>query len=397
MTPTAIDAAPDMVPIETPANDDYLAGLLSEVQQVLDPADTPAPVADPPAADPPATDKPAPAADPVVENTEKDDIDEIEPPANASKAAKDHWDKLKETSRNYKAKALAAEQLIAAKEAEFAAEKAEYEAKVARIAEFEAKQAEFEEAQKELSIARVEGTAEYKNSILRPLEAIGQRAQQIAKANEVGADSVLDIIAERDFDQQQALLDEILPSLKPAAQLALVRMVEDAREIFDKKDRIEADYATAAKEITERQEKEATKAKENSRKEFRSAVENATSELKKRFPFVELAAGETADGIFANILKDAAETDFDAAPTGTKAAAAVSTLALVRATKQMQKMDAELKTLRARVAEINGGTPRVDGGDPVVTPKDDGDLTGRVDSLLGLQRSHSVLPGAMNI
>lgn len=386
-------APPPPVVTDTPAQEDYFSGVVNEVKQVIAPEDAP-----PPAAKPAAKAEPAPVVEdtPVATETqggEKDDIDSIEPPANASKAAKDHWDALKITSKNYKAKATAAEQLLTAKEAEHAEKIAEYEAKVAKVAEYEAKQAEFEEAQRELSIARVEGTAEYKNTILKPLEVIGQRAQQIAKANDVGSDSVLDIIAERDFDKQQELLDEILPSLKPSAQLALARMVEDAREIFDKKERIENDYQAAAKEITERQEKETLKSKEASRKEFSSAVEHAASELKKRFPFVSLAEGETADGVFANMLKDAKETDFDAAPAGTKAAAALSTLALVRATKQMQKMDAELKTLKARVAESNSSSPAVSPGSAPPPATDEGDLVGRVESLLGLQRSHNVLVG----
>lgn len=387
---TIDDTTPPPVVIDTPAQDDYLSGLLQEVHQVIAPDDAP------------PTAKPAAKAEPAEEVTgdtpppsdgEKDDIDGIEPPANASKAAKDHWDKLKETSRNYKAKATAAEQLIAAKEAEHAAKLAEYEAKISKIAELEAQKEAFEEAQRELTIARVEGTAEYKNTIIKPLDAIGQRANQIAKANDVEPDNVLDIIAERDFDRQQELMDEILPSLKPSAQIALARMVEDAREIFDRKDRIEADHAEAAKEIAERQEKETLKSKETSRKEFTSAVEHAASELKKRFPFIPLAEGETADGVFANMLKDAQSTDFDAAAPGIKAAAALSTLAVVRATKQMQKMDAELKTLRARVAETNSSSPSVSPGAAKPAATDEGDLVGRVETLLGLQRSHNVLTG----
>ena len=222
-------------------------------------------------------------------------------------------------------------------------------------------------------------------------EIEGLAPSQIAKANEIGHDALLDIIAEREFDKQQEMMDEILPSLKPSAQIALARMVEDAREIFDRKERIETDYAAAAKELAERQEKESFKVKETSRKEFTTAVEHAAAELKKRFPFVSLAEGETADGVFANMLKDAKETDFDAAPAGTKAAAALSTLALVRATKQMQKMDAELKTLRARVAESNSSSPALGDGPARPAATDEGDLVGRVESYLNLQRSHNVL------
>lgn len=384
---------PPPVVTETPGQDNYLSGLLNEVQQAIAPSDPPAPAPKAPEAPAPVVeDSPAPVDTPD-DSVEKDDIDSIEPPANASKAAKEHWEKLKDTSRNYKAKATAAEQVIAAKEAEYAEKIAEYEARVSKIAELEAQKEAFEEAQRELSIARVEGTAEYKNSIIKPLEAIGQRAQSIAKANEVAPDTVLDIIAERDFDKQMEMLDELLPSLKPSAQQALARMVEDARAIFDKKAEIDARPAEAAKEIAERQEKDAVKAKEASRKEFGTAVEHAAAELKKRFPFVALAEGETADGVFANMLKDAKETDFDAATPGTKAAAALSTLAVVRAGKQMQKMEAEIKTLRARIAESNSSSPAVAPGSAPAPASDDGDLVGRVESLLGLQRSHSVLAG----
>lgn len=390
-----IDTPP---PVE-PTGPGLFESMTREVSAVIDPENHPAPKVPEVKAEAPKAETPKaeqPKAD--APESKKDDIESIEPPK-SSAAAAESFNKIKETAKGYKEKFTAAETLLEAQKAEFATREQEYQAK---LKEYEAKDSElndwknrsteFEEAQKELALSRVEGTKHYKDTIKAPLKAIEDRTAAIAKSNDVSRDAILDAIAERDLDKQQELLDELLPGLKPSAQLAVARMADDVREILAKKDQIENDAVTAAKEIAERTEKETAAAKEKGRKDYEGGVDHAAAELGKRFPFLALNDGETADGVMANLAKSAKETDFDAAPAGVKATAALSVLALERALVQLQKVTEENKSLTTRLNESRAAEPQV--ADPHVEQPsrgDDAGLVGTVESFLGLQKSHSVL------
>lgn len=388
----------DAPPVTDPSEGDYFANMVKEVQSAIEnpAAEPPAPAAKAPETPKPEAEKPAekPAAEKPEGDkpaAEADDIDKIKKPEAMSPKSSEMWDELKSTSRNYKAKAEAAETAIEGLRTELAVLKEtagkptpEIETQLAELAELRAQREAYEAAQKELSIARVEGTDDYKKTITKPLNVIAERAKEIAKANELSADQILDAIAERDPVKQRAALNEMLPGLPPVDQLTLVRMAEDARGIFDRKDQIEENVVEAAKELAERQEKESATAKANFGKEFAAGAENAAAEIKKRFPFIELAEGETSDGVFGNLLQKAKETDFEAASPATKATAALSVLALERAMLQLQKVTEENKTLKARVAEQRQAEPG-NGGDPqpTVLTNNGGGLLNEVFAALG--------------
>lgn len=370
---------------------DFIQSIEAEIVAAHD--DAPAPAPEPVVETPPVVEETPPATETAPEVT--DDIDSLELPKNSSASAAENFKKVKETAKGYKAKVEAAEQLIESIRAEYGAKETEYltkakdfEATAAEIAAYKAREAEFEEAQKELALSRVEGTADYKRTIREPLSAIADRAGVIAKANEVSKDLLLDAIAERDYDKQREMLDELIPGLKPVDQLYLVRMADDAREIFTRKEQIEADAVTAAKEIRERQEKESLQAKETNSKAYTSAVDHAATELGKRLPFVALKEGETADGVLAKFVKDAKETDFDAASPNTKATAALSMLLFERSLLQMQKMDSTIKALEKRITEARAAEPVVGGpGAPPTAPDNSGDVTDAVAQFFNLKSS----------
>src|SRR6478609_7146097 len=64
----------------------------------------------------PETPKPVEEKPAVEEKKPDSEEEEIKPPENMSKKASEDWDKLKDSNRNYKAKAIAAEAAIVEKE-----------------------------------------------------------------------------------------------------------------------------------------------------------------------------------------------------------------------------------------------------------------------------------------
>lgn len=395
------DAPPPVAPAAEP---DYFAGIVGEVMHTLDPESHPAPKAgEPPVVDPPAekvedtpvveTKEEAPKAEDTSKPEESDkdeEIDSIEQPGSKTTPATENWNKLKETAKNYKAKATAAEGVILEKDQTIVAKEAEIlrlNTELSELSELRASKEKFEEQERELAITRVEGTQEYKTSIVKPLAAIEERAEKIAKFNEISVDEVLDALGERDPDKQRDLLDALVVNLKPVDQLTLVRMAEDTRVLLDKRDSIKENYSQAAKELTEKQEKEQIAAKEKATKEYASSVDTSVAELRKRLPFTPLTEGETADAVFAGFLNKAKETDFDAATPMTKATAAVALLALDRSIRQNQADMEKIKTLEARIAESNKVVPSITKTDaPAPKVETDSDVVGDVYDFLKVSR-----------
>jgi hypothetical protein len=375
-----------------------------------DAVEPPAPAETPPPAVVETT--PKPDEKPVVEEAKKpeeageEDIPEA--PENLSTKAKADWDKIKGSARNYKEKSIAAAALLEAQQAEWATERAELQRKFeeasatsSELVELRQKREAFEAAEKEFSVYSVERTAEFQNTIARPLGAIEERIQGIAdkaSVKEVGVtfDDLADAVAELDDTKQSDKLEALLPSLSTVDAAKVLRMAEDARGLLIRRREILDNADKAQKELKERSEKETTAQRETASKEFKSSVKNTVDSLVQRLPFVELAEGETKEGVFKSILDKAEAEDFDQATPTTKGTAAVSVIALERATRQLQKQAEYIKTLEARVAEGNSAAPSL-GGNPVPppAPKQEGGLMDGVNALLKLGNSRPV--GQMEI
>lgn len=299
-------------------------------------------------------------------------------PAKDDPNANKKWVELKGENKKLKAEIRAERDTLASKLTEkdkeieeLRGKTTDYESKASEIEELRQKAARVDEVEKELSVHRVESSQEYKRSITEPLNAISGRLEQIAKENDVDVNALFDAVGEPDPVKQRALLKELLPTLDEVDKPMVVRAAEDTRGILSKRDQMREDAANARKELEERQSAESTKAKEASRKEFKSAVERTMEGIKARIPHVELAKGETPEGVFAAMVKGASEVDFDSMTVEGKALAAGSGLALVRALKIIGHQEARLKVLEARTASDKDTLPSIK-DKPVPPAKEEG-------------------------
>ncbi len=320
------------------------------------------------APEPEVKDDPAPEPE-KKENEEEEPSDE--PPADAKDRSK--WTELKRWGKGHKEELLKERETNIGKLAEkdkaieerdrqieeLRSKATDYESKVPEIEELRQKAARVDEIEKELSIHRVESSQEYKRTITDPLNAISSRLETIAKENDVDVNALFDAVAETDPAKQRTLLKEVLATLDDVDKPMVVRAAEDTRGILSKSAQMREDAANARKELEERQTAESAKAKEAGRKEFKSAVEKTMEGIKARIPHVELVKGETPEGVFAAMAKEAAEIDFDSMTVEGKALAAGSGLALVRALKVIGHLQTENKTLRARTASDKETNPAI--------------------------------------
>ena len=374
-TPAVPDGSPP------PETDDFLASF-----DVL-PKDEPAA---------PATEAP-PAADAkppeVVKPEETDDPYPDEPPAKGSEAAKTlGWGSLKTDLKKTRAE-LRTERDNAAKAlAEKDAKIAEYEKQVAQLPELTEKAKFIEEAERELAVSRVEGTRDFKETILKPLEAIQTAAEAIATSNSIKLDDVLDVLTELDPAKQREGLKELIAGLDSVDQLEIAQMAKDSRMLLIKRDEILSRASEAKKELDTITQQRETAAQKARREEFEKSVDHTIGELKTRIPFMPLVEGETADAMFAAVAEKARASDFDAASPSTKAFSAAAGVLLPRVTKQLVQAQEDIKLLKARIAEGNASRPKVgEASAPAVTGgSDDGDFMSSFSSILGLQRSRPI-------
>lgn len=333
------------------------------------------------------------ADEPAATDTDDDDFPD-EPPTPGSGKAQKGWKEIKSDLKKTRAELRAERDKAAAEIKARDEELAKLREQVAVLPEVSEKAKYAEEAEKELAIARVEGSREYKETVKAPLDTIAKAAKELAKANEIKPEDLLDALSEEDPAKRRAMLKDVISTLDVVDQHEVLKMAEDTQRLFAKADEMHRRATEARKELEEIETKRQTETRQKARREFEGAVDHTVAELKKRIPFVQLAEGETADAVFAAIIKDTKASDPDTAEMSTKAFAAVSAIALKRVNKQLVHLIQENKTLKERIAGDNASRPSVGGGSPPAPSQatgDDDDFTDITARHLGLRVSRTKL------
>lgn len=318
------------------------------------------PAATEPEVTPPATETPAttePEVDPLTLDTPETATPETPSEEEIPEAPKNRkdWDTLRASRDRHKQTAEEAAQNLQ----RIQAEAEELRVKAARAAELEEKLKDFDEYEKELSVSRLEATHEYKETIAKPLDAIGQSATSIAEANSVDADKVLEIISEKDPVKQRAAFKEITAGWDSVDSADLWAMTKDARVLFDKQDLMKQNASAAAKEQQALAAARETQQKEAFRKQFNDGTKDVVKSLKEKTPFIPLADGETADDRFTSLESKVAAVDFDAQSPRAKAFAAATALLYPQMRDTIAKLQEENATLLGRVKANNSSKAAV--------------------------------------
>jgi hypothetical protein len=312
------------------------------------------------------------APDPDAEKPEDKPAPEPEKPAEEEVIPekpknKDDWNTLRGSRDNYKKTAEERETALAERDTRLKAletELAETKARAARITELEEKAKLADEYEKELAVTRVEATKEYKETIAKPLQAIGEQADILAKSNEADVEAVYRMLNEEDPAKQRTQLKEITAGWDEIDRLDLKKMAEDARTVLAKQSDIRANAHAAAKETEKLSAERAEQQKSAARKEFTAAADTAVASLREKVPFIPLADGETEDDRFNALKEKLSGVDFDAQTPRGKAFAAATALMYPQMVKMMAKQAAELAEVKAALAKKQGGKPSV-------TPRDE--------------------------
>jgi len=239
----------------------------------------------------------------------------------------------------------------------------EYESKIKELTgltenrDIDALQEKLMEYENQQMLDSLETTDAYRQAITEPLAALMEQADQIADKYEIDPDTLVDVMALDDKDQQDEQLAELLPNASDRDKARLYRIMEDIDPIVDRRQAMfeNADQALAeAKVLSEQREAQAAA----ERAQLRANVtRNVVERVQQKLPF--LSGIEGLD--MAAVQKQAADADPSVIHPVDHAYNAVSAQLLPNIVKEYVSMRKENEALMDRLADYEGAEPTVSG------------------------------------
>ena len=239
----------------------------------------------------------------------------------------------------------------------------EYESKIKELTgltenrDIDALQEKLTEYENQRMLDSLETTDAYRQAITEPLAALMEQADQIADKYEIDPDTLVDVMALEDKDQQDEQLAELLPNASDRDKARLYRIMEDIDPIVDRRQAMfeNADQALAESKLLSEQ-KEAQAAAE--RAQLRANVtRNVVERVQQKLPF--LSGIEGLD--MAAVQQQAADADPSVIHPVDHAYNAVSAQLLPNIVKEYVAMRKENEALMDRLADYEGAEPTVSG------------------------------------
>ena len=239
----------------------------------------------------------------------------------------------------------------------------EYESKIKELTGLtenrgiDALQEKLTEYENQRMLDSLETTDAYKQAITEPLAALMEQADQIADKYEIDPDTLVDVMALEDKDQQDEQLAELLPNASDRDKARLYRIMEDIDPIADRRQAMfeNADQALAeAKVLSEQREAQAAAEKAQLRA---NVTRNVVERVQQKLPF--LSGIEGLD--MAAVQQQAADADPSVIHPVDHAYNAVSAQLLPNIVKEYVSMRKENEALMDRLADYEGAEPTVSG------------------------------------
>lgn len=289
--------------------------------------------------------------------------DKDEVPKNLTEKAQVKWKELK-------AEAAEAEKLksvLAEKDAEI--ERLKSEQKPADTSEIESTKKALEdlrkvneEYEKELSVARVEATQEFKNSIVRPMANIMNYASDLAKRYEIKDSDILSALAEEDSALQNEKLTEVASLMSERDRLRLYALADDHAAVMAKREEFResareklnsiqkaSEEASAKLKLELEQHEKATKA------EYQTATEKVLGDLVKSIPVLK-------NEDVLNDVKSIAASDMAKSPAEIRAYLTQAGAILPHLLRAYNELNAKLQDSEKTILSYRGNSAPAGGG-----------------------------------
>tara|TARA_R100000234_G_scaffold71050_1_gene43660 strand:- start:1754 stop:2950 length:1197 start_codon:yes stop_codon:yes gene_type:complete len=209
----------------------------------------------------------------------------------------------------------------------------------------------------EKSFSDLENTTQYQEAVSEPLNRLMDKASVIADKYDVDYDSLVDIIALDDSEEQDFKLGELLPDASDRDKSSIYRIIEDIDPIMDRRNQLfeNADAALQEAQYLEEQKKQAELAE---KVEIRKAItRNVVKRVGEKLPF--LSGVEGLD--MASIEAKASDLDPSVVHPVDFAYNSVASQILPTIVREYLSSRAEAEVLMNKLAEYEDAEPTVSG------------------------------------
>jgi hypothetical protein len=225
------------------------------------------------------------------------------------------------------------------------------------VEQLQTKLAEYEKKQ---MFSDLENTTAYKQAVTEPLNQLLQQSQQIAEKFDVTVESLLDIFALTDPEEQQEQLAELLPKANDRDKSRIYRIMEDMEPIFERRAKLFEQSGEALAEA-KLMEEQARTAEAGERLKLRQNVtRNVVERVEAKLPFLKGIEGLDLSAV----REKAASVDPSAVHPVDFAYNAVSAQILPAVVREYATLRKEVESLTDRLAEYEDAEPKMSGSQP---------------------------------
>jgi len=245
-------------------------------------------------------------------------------------------------------------------------EKIEYESRIKELTgladsqDVEQLQVKLAEYEKKQLFSDLENTTAYKRAVTEPLNQLLQQSEQIAEKYDVTTESLLDIIALTDPDEQQEQLAELLPNASDRDKAKIYRIMEDMNPIFERRSKL---YEQSGEALAEAKlmEEQTRNAEAGERLKLRQNVtRNVVERVEAKLPFLKGIEGLDLSAV----REKASSVDPSAVHPVDFAYNAVSAQILPAVVREYATLRKEVEHLTDRLAEYEDAEPKMSGSQP---------------------------------
>lgn len=285
------------------------------------------------------------------EATETDEADDTPDEIKEDKKAAYKWGELRAEAKQAKVLAKEVEQLrqqLAEKEKLRDADPLKQEAEELRK--------KYEDLEKEAYVWKIEKTSAWKNEVEKPIAAIRESIETIAKEYEVSEELLFEAFADGNMKSRAAKFDQIFEHLPRIVQNELSRLDSEATAVSRRKAELETNAEQAYKELTQRETETTEKQKLESKAAQLRAIEADMAKVRK------VAANFVYDdtppeNVIREIEQEVNATSFDDMTTQEKAWAAIASVALPKMNNAVVELRKQIKGYKEEIAKITNSRP----------------------------------------
>ena len=205
--------------------------------------------------------------------------------------------------------------------------------------------------EQEISVARVEQSAEYKQTVTEPLNNIMSAAEALAERSGVDVNEVFAVFSEVNIERQNNSLERLTEEMGDRDKMMLYRMVDDSAAIFDRDTMLKDRAAEASVELDRYNEHLEEEALRNYQIDARAAVNKVYDKFESVIP--ELEGVDLSD-----LRNKTLDSDYVSLDTDHQAYAISAANLLPSLVKDMRSKDAQIASLNKQLSSYQSASPR---------------------------------------